>query len=154
MSVTVYGPNGVGQVTAYTSPSGRTVTVQTLRFKVVADATAGIHRVRVSYIDTAGNTIATLDDLNTSAATQTTLYTYGLGLNASACATASGWAVTDALPWTELSDEAYVTVEAITDGGVELAGDAISQVVLQVSDPQLETLTLQPVFEMPAAQAV
>lgn len=154
MSVTVYGPNGLGSITAYTSPQGRTVTVQTLSFQVVADATAGIHRVRVKYIDTAGNTIVTLDDLNESGANLTTLYSYGLGLNASACTTVTGLAVTDALPWTEIADAAYVTVEAIDNNGTELTGDAISQVVLQVSDAQAEALSLQPVFEMPAAHAV
>lgn len=153
MSTTVYGPIGSGLITAYTAPQGRTVTLETLTFTVVAGAAAGIHRVRVQMIDTAGQPIATLDDLNTSAATQTTIYTYGLGLNASACATADGWAVTDALPFTQISDGAYVTVEAITDNGVEITGDAISAVVLQVDDNQGQAFQLQPIYNMPPAQA-
>lgn len=151
MSVTVYGPTGSGLITAYTAPKGRTVTVETLTFTVAAGVAAGTHRVRVQMVDTAGQPIATLDDLNTSAASQTTIYTYGLGLNASACATANGWAVTDALPFTQISDEAYVTVEAITDNGVEISGDAISAVVLQVDDQQAQAFELQPILNMPSA---
>lgn len=154
MSTTVYGPAGSGSLTAYTAPSGRSVTVETLAFTVAADSTAGIHRVRVAFVDDAGNVIGTFDDQNDSGASQTTLYTYGLGLNASACTTATGWAVTDALPWTQIKDGGTVTVTAINDNGVEITGDAISAVVLQVNDPQLEALKLQPVYELAAATAV
>lgn len=138
MSSTVYGPDGSGSITAYTAPQGRTVTIETITFTVAADNTAGTHRVRLTYVDDTGKAIATLDDLNVSAATQTTIYTYGLGLNASACTTATGWAVTDALPWTQIKDGNTVVVETINDSGVEITGDAISAVVLQVKDPAAE----------------
>lgn len=134
MSITVYGPNGSGSVVAYTAPSGRSVQIQTLSFTIVADGTAGIHRARVHFEDNSGRSIGPFDDLNDSASGQTTTYTYGLGLNASACTTASGWAVTDALPWTEIFDGYTVVVTAINDAGVEIAGDSISGVVLQVAD--------------------
>lgn len=138
MSTTVYGPSGSGSVTAYTVPAGRSVTLETLAFTVAADGTAGTHRVRVKFVDDAGNVIATLDDQNDSAASQTTTYTYGLFLNASACTTATGWAVTDALPGTQIKDGGTVTITTINDNGVEISGDAISAVVLQVSDPQAD----------------
>lgn len=154
MSLTTYGPSGSGSIIAYTAPSGRQVTVETLAFTVVADGTAGIHRVRVKYVDDAGNVIGTLDDQNDSGPSQTTLYTYGLFLNASACTTATGWAVTDALPGTQIRDGATVTVTAINDNGVEISGDAISAVVLQINDPQAEALKLQPLYELAGATAV
>jgi hypothetical protein len=154
MSITVYGPKGSGALTAYTAPNSRDVTLETLTFTVLADGTAGTHRVRVKYLDDAGNTFAVLDDLNVSASGQTTIYTYGLFLNASACTTADGWAVTDALPGTQLRASSSVTITAITDGGVEISGDTISAVVLQVNDPQAEAIVLQRIVEMPAATAV
>jgi hypothetical protein len=138
MSVTVRGPDGSGQVEAYEVPGGRTVTVQTLAFTVTADGTAGVHRVRVRYVSNGGVRIASLDDLNESAAGFVTTYTYGLGLNASACTTVTGLAVTDALPWTELDNGATVQITAIDDNGNEIAGDSITAVVLQVSDPGAE----------------
>ena|SRR5690348_15942362 len=138
MSVTVRGPDGSGQLDAYTVPGGRTVTVQTLAFTVTADGTAGVHRVRVRYISSGDVRIATLDDLNESAAGFVTTYTYGLGLNASACTTVTGLAVTDALPWTEISDGASVQITTIDDNGNEIAGDSITAVVLQVNDPGAE----------------
>jgi len=135
MSVTAYGPNGKGQIVAYTVPGGQTVTVQTLAFTVTADGTAGTHRVRVSYVDDAENRIVALDDLNESSPGFVTTYSYGLGLNASACTTVTGLAVTDALPWTGISDGAYVQITTIDDNGNEINGDSISAVVLQLDDP-------------------
>jgi hypothetical protein len=134
MSVVVSGPNGSGSVTAYTAPQGRDVVIETLTFTIVADGTAGIHRARVQFVPTTGATTATMDDLNTSGPSQTTTYTYGLGLNASACTTATGWAVTDALPWTDLRGSGKIVVTAINDSGVAISGDAISNVFLQVRD--------------------
>ncbi len=154
MSVTVYNKGGSGFLSAYSVPKGRSVTLETLTFTIVADGTAGIHRARVQYIDNAGNVVVTLDDLNDSAPGQTTIYTYGLFLNASACTTASGWAVTDALPGTQLNDNYTVTITAINDAGVEIAGDAISAVVLQVNDPQGEALANRPIYELAGATAV
>src|SRR5947207_13504825 len=115
MSVGVSGPDGAGFVTAYTAPKGRDVTIETLTRTVVADGTAGSHGVRVQFVPTTGVATTTLDDLNVSAPGQTTTYTYGLGLNASACTTASGWAVTDALPWTNLGGSGTLTITTITD---------------------------------------
>lgn len=134
MSVVVSGPNGQGQVVAYTAPQGRAVTIETLTFTITADGTAGIHRARVQFVPTSGVTTATLDDLNDSGPAQTTVYTYGLGLNASACTTATGWAVTDALPWTNLDGSGTLVVTAIDDSGAEISGDVITDVYLQVND--------------------
>lgn len=134
MSVGVYGPNGLGTTIAYTVPKGRMVTVQTLAFTVLADGTAGVHRVRVRYIDDAGSRVVALDDLNESAPGLTTHYSYGLGLNASACTTVDGLAVTDALPWTQIKDGAYIRITAIDDNGAQISGDAISAIVLQIED--------------------
>jgi len=154
VSVTVRGPDGSGQLDAYEVPGGWTVTVQTLAFTVTADGTAGVHRVRVRYISSGDVRVATLDDLNESGPGLTTTYTYGLGLNASACTTVDGLAVTDALPWTELSDGAVVRITTIDDNGNEITGDTITAVVLQIDSPQVQTLQLQKIVEMPAAMAV
>lgn len=154
MSITVNGRTGSGRVVTYNAPQQRDVGLETLTFTVLADGTAGTHRVRVEMIDDAGQPFATLDDLNVSASGQTTIYTYGLFLNASACTTANGWAVTDALPGTQLRASSSVAITAINDNGVEIAGDTISNVVLQVNDPQVEAIALQRIVEMPAATAV
>lgn len=153
MSQTVYSTGGQGFATIYTAPSGRNTGIETLTFTVTADATAGIHRVRVRFVDNAGNIVGTFDDQNDSGPSQTTIYTYGLGLNASACTTATGWAVTDALPWTQLGSGYTVTVETINDNGVQVAGDTIEAVVLQVDSPQAQSFALEPIYTMPSEAA-
>jgi len=58
------------------------------------------------------------------------------------------------LPWTELSDGATVQITTIDDNGNEITGDTITAVVLQIDSPQIQTLQLQKIVEMPAATAV
>jgi hypothetical protein len=134
MSVTVRGNEGSGETTVYNAPQGRSVTVQTLKFQVDTDATAGVHTVRVRLVDPTVGSFATLDDLNAGGPSETHYYTYGLGLNASACTTADGMAVTDALPWAELGANGHITVTPTDGTDTELTGDAISNVVLKIDD--------------------
>lgn len=148
MSVTVYGPNGAGTTVAYTAPQGRAVTVETLAFTVDTDGTAGVHSVVVRFIDDASKRIVRLDDLNQAGPSQTNTYTYGLGLNASACTLPDGIAATDALPWTQIKDGATVTITAVDGTGTELTGDSIYGVVLQVNDPQVVAIQQQPLTEL------
>lgn len=143
MSLTVRGATGSGFVTIYDVPSIYAVQVESIKFQVDTDATGGAHSVRVRLVDPALGSIATLDDLNVGGPGQTNYYTYALGLNASACTLPSGLAVTDALPLTELAARGAVTVSAIDDTGTEIPGDAISEVVLQVSPTS--DATAQPV---------
>lgn len=133
MSVTVRGSEGSGFVTVYQVPTFYAVQVETVKFQVVTDATAGVHTVRLRLVDPALGSIATLDDFNQGGPGQTNFYTYGLGLNASACTIPTGIAVTDALPWTELAAGGSITLSAISDTGVSISGDAFSSVVIQVS---------------------
>ena len=134
MSRQVAGEGGSGSVTVYTFAAGETAMVESLSFTVATDGTAGTHAIRVKLdIPTVG-VVLRGDDLNIGGPGQTNFYTYALGLNASACTLPDGLAATDALPWTELPPGSTVTVEAINATGVEIAGDAISNVLLQLSD--------------------
>jgi hypothetical protein len=154
MSITVRGKEGSGETTVYNSPNERAVTVQSLKFQVDTDGTAGTHTVRVRYVEPTIGAVVTLDDLNVGGPSQTNYYTYGLGLNASACTITDGMAVTDALPWIELAPNSQITVTP-TDSTDTVLGDAISNVAIKISDDaQAETLKMLPIFEMPAATAV
>lgn len=133
MSLTIRGARGSGFVTIYDVPKIYDVQVESVKFQVDTDGTAGVHMVRLRLVDPSLGSIATLDDLNAGGPGQTNYYTYALGLNASACTLPSGLAVTDALPWTELAAEGALTLTAITDAGVTIPGDAFSEVVIQVS---------------------
>lgn len=134
MSVTVRGNEGSGETTVYNSPNDRAVTIQTLKFQIDTDGTAGTHTVRVRFVEPTIGAIFPLDDLNIGGPLQTNYYTYGLGLNASACTVANGMAVTDALPWTELAPGSTITVTPTNGGDTVISGDAISNVVLKVDD--------------------
>jgi len=152
MSVIVQGHPGAGLTTVYNAPSNEAVVVETLKFQIDTDGTAGIHRVRIRLVDPVLDSFATLDDLNDGGASQTNFYTYGLGLNASACTMATGWAVTDALPWTEMSEGGSLTIMPMDDSGVVISGDQISNVVLKVSSvPGQGNFTLQQILEMPGS---
>jgi hypothetical protein len=154
VSVTVRGNNGSGETTVYSSPKQREVTIQTLKFQVDTDGTAGAHTVRIRFVEPTIGAVVTLDDLNVGGPSQTNYYTYGLGLNASACSITSGMAVTDALPWTGLEAGSTITVTPTDGTDTVISGDAISNVVLKINDDQAEVLNLQKLVEMPAATAV
>jgi hypothetical protein len=154
MSITVRGNEGSGETTVYNSPQSRPVTIQSLKFQVVTDATAGVHAVRVRFVEPTIDSVATLDDLNAGGGSETHYYTYGLGLNASACTIADGMAVTDALPWIELAPSSHITITPTDGTDTVISGDAISNVVLKISDDQATTLKTLPIYEMPAATAV
>lgn len=153
MSRVVYGNVGSGSVNVYAAPAFTDVVLENLTFTITAVGAGGIHRARLQLTDNAGTPFGTYDDLNVSAGGQLTIYTYGLGLNASACTAATGWAVTDALPWTDIPAGGSVIVTAITDNGVTIGGDAIGAVVLKVSYTQGEVPPLQPIIEMPPSIA-
>jgi hypothetical protein len=125
------GAFGYGSVLAYTVPRGYVLRLELLTFTVTTDATAGIHKARVLFTDTALAAVtARLRDLNEGGPTMTLNYTYGIGLAASACTAATGWDMTDALPDTVLAPQTTVTVTALDDSGATIAGDAITGVVL------------------------
>jgi hypothetical protein len=134
MSITVRGKAGSGETTVYNSPNERAVTVQSIKFQVDTDGTAGTHTVRVRYVEPTIGAVVTLDDLNLGGPSQTNYYTYGLGLNASACTITDGMAVTDALPWIELAPGSHITVTPTDGTDTVISGDAISNVVLKISD--------------------
>lgn len=133
MSQQVSGEQGSGEVLVYTLGPGEERTLETIAFTVATDGTAGTHAVRLLLDVPTVGTIARLDDLNIGGPGQTNFYTYGLGLNASACTLPNGIAVTDALPWTDLPPGATITLRAIDGAGAEIAGDAFSGVLLQLS---------------------
>lgn len=133
MSISVTGNAGTGSTRVYDAPAFSDVQIETIRFQINTDATAGVHMVRIKYGDPSGGDIASLDDLNAGGPSQTNFYTYGLGLNGSACVLNDGLAATDALPWTTLPANGYINVSPIDDNGVELTGDAISAVFLRVA---------------------
>jgi hypothetical protein len=61
---------------------------------------------------------------------QTLTYTFGIGLNGSACVAVTGWQMTDALPDTILAPETVITVSAVNDSGASMVGDQIAGVTL------------------------
>lgn len=145
------GAAGSGSLTVYTVPRGYTLRLDILTFAVVTDATAGIHKARVTFTDAAlGAVTARLRDLNEGGPSMTLRYTYGVGLAASACAAADGWEMTDALPDTVLAPQTAIAISAVTDAGVTIAGDTISAVVLygdlETEEPETfgPTVTLDP----------
>jgi hypothetical protein len=125
------GANVAGSGVAYIVPRAYVLRLELLTFTLTTDATAGIHKARVLLTDAAlGATTARLRDLNEGGASQTLRYTFGIGLNGSACVTATGWEMTDALPDTVLAPQTTITLTAVTDAGATIAGDVFSSVVL------------------------
>lgn len=125
------GNAGSGSVLVYQVPRDHFLRLELLTFVVTCDATAGIHKAKVTLFDTSlSETIAVLRDLNEGGATEVLTYTYGIGLNASACVSVSGWEMTDALPETDLAPGTMITVAMVNDSGTTLTGDAIGAVVL------------------------
>ena len=131
MSVTVAGEGGHGAVVAYVLGPGQSDQLETLSFQIDTDGTAGAHAVRLVLTLPTVGIVGRVDDLNVGGPGQTNFYTYGLGLNASACTLPTGIAVTDALPYTTLQPETTIELIAIDAAGAEIAGDAISNVLMQ-----------------------
>jgi hypothetical protein len=138
MSITVRGNEGSGATVVYNSPNERAVTVQSLKFQVDTDGTAGTHAVRVRFVEPTIGAVVALDDLNVGGPSETHYYTYGLGLNASACTITGGMAVTDALPWIELAPGSQIVVTPTDGTDTVISGDAISSVALKINDDQAE----------------
>jgi hypothetical protein len=131
MSEAVRGASVTGSGITYTVPRAYILRLELLTFTLTTDATAGIHKARVVFTDTALAAVtARLRDLNEGGPSMTLSYTYGIGLAASACVAVNGWEMTDALPDTVLAPQTTVTLSAVTDAGVTIAGDAFSGVVL------------------------
>lgn len=125
------GKAGTGSILVYTVPRDHFLRLELLTFVVTCDGTAGIHKARVTLFDTSlSKTIAVLRDLNEGGASEVLTYTYGIGLNASACVSVSGWEMTDALPETDLAPSTTITVASVNDSGATIGGDAIGSVVL------------------------
>lgn len=136
------GSGGSGSVVAYTVPRAYLLRLEIMTFTVTTDATAGIHKARVILTDAAlGAVTARLRDLNEGGPSQTLRYTYGIGLEGSACVTATGWEMTDALPDTVLAPQTTITAASVNDAGSTIAGDAISGVVLYGDLVEVETDT-------------
>jgi hypothetical protein len=120
------GAAGTGSVVVYTVPRAYILRLELLTFTLTTDATAGIHKARVVFTDSALAAVtARLRDLNEGGPSQTLNYTYGIGLSGSACVTATGWEMTDSLPDTVLAPQTTITLTAAT-----IAGDVFSSVVL------------------------
>lgn len=125
------GNTGSGSVVVYTVPRDHALRLELLTFQLVTDATAGVHKAAVTFTDsTIGRFTARLRDLNEGGPSMTLTYTYGIGLNGSACVAVDGWTMTDALPETVLAPETVITVVAVNDSGTTIAGDAIQAVTL------------------------
>lgn len=134
MSVEVAGQGGSGSTVVYTMPNGYEAMLEVIRFQVVGSASGNGHSVRLIATSPSGNEIYRLDDLNQGGDSQTNVYTYGLGLNASACTLPSGIAVTDALPWTTLLPQTVIRVVPVDAAGATITGDTISAVLLRFAD--------------------
>lgn len=124
------GASGSGSYVAYTVPRDQLLRLELVTFTLTTDATAGIHKARVTLGDAVLGPAARLRDLNEGGPSQTLNYTYGIGLAASACVAVSGWDMTDALPDTVLAPQTTVTLTAVDDAGTTIAGDAFAGVVL------------------------
>lgn len=134
MSIEASGQGGAGACTVYTITDAAEQTLEVLTFKVVGSASGNGHMVRLLATSPAGGIVWRLDDLNVGGDSQTNFYTYGLGLNASACTLPTGLAVTDALPWTDLLEGTTLQIIPIDNAGATIAGDVISDVFLRFAD--------------------
>lgn len=155
MSTPVSGGGGSGSVVAYTLSQGERAVIETLCFEVATNATAGTHAVQVDLVIPTVGTVASLMDLNIGGPGQVNFYSYGVGLNASACTITTGMAVTDALPEVELPPGSEVQITAVNGAGVEIAGDQILNVLLMLSSNGQGNLNnpIQDIFLMPGQAA-
>jgi hypothetical protein len=131
MGQAIRGAAGSGSVDVYTVPRDHEFRLELLTFALITSATAGVHKALVTFTDSQiDQTTALLRDLNEGGPNQTLTYTFGIGLNGSACVTVTGWNMTDALPDTLLAPETVITVSAVNDAGVTLVGDVITNATL------------------------
>jgi hypothetical protein len=125
------GASGSGDVDVYTVPRDHELRLELLTFALITDATAGVHKALVTFTDsTIDQMTALLRDLNEGGPLQTLTYTFGIGLNGSACVAVTGWNMTDALPDTLLAPETVITISAVNDAGVTIGADVITNVTL------------------------
>jgi hypothetical protein len=131
MGQAIRGAAGSGSVDVYTVPRDHELRLEILTFAIVTDATAGVHKALVTFTDSSiDQTTGFLRDLNEGGPLQTLTYTYGIGLNGSACVAVTGWQMTDALPDTILAPETVITVTAVNDAGSTHGSDVITAVTL------------------------
>ncbi len=130
MAGAIKGKQITGNGVTYTTPNFARTRIEAICFTLACDATAGIHKAKVAIIDASGLVVARLRDLNEGGPTETLAYTYGIGLNASACVTVTGWEMTDALPNTIYAANTDIRLTAVNDAGATIAGDVFSNVVL------------------------
>jgi hypothetical protein len=131
MSQAFTGNTGSGSVDTFTTPLGGTFVLEGICFVVTTDGSAGIHKARVTLTDPASHVpVFVLRDLNEGGPSETLTYTYGIGLNSSACVTVTGWEMTNPLPQTELYPGTVVNIAMVDDNGGARASDAISRVTL------------------------
>jgi hypothetical protein len=131
MGAAIRGAAGAGTVNVYTVPRDHEFRLELLTFALVTDATAGVHKALVTFTDSQIDQVtAELRDLNEGGPSMTLAYTYGIGLNGSACVAVTGWQMTDALPDTLLAPETVITISAVNDSASVIAGDVISGVTL------------------------
>jgi hypothetical protein len=131
MGQAIRGAAGFGNVAVYTTPRDHEMRLELLNFTLYTDATAGIHKALVIFTDSSiDQDTALLRDLNEAGPNMGITYTFGIGLNGSACVADDGWQVTDALPDTILAPETVITVFAINDIGAQIVGDEFADVTL------------------------
>jgi hypothetical protein len=131
MGQAIRGAAGSGDVDVYTVPRDHEFRLELLTFALVTGATAGVHKALVTFTDSQiDQTTALLRDLNEGGPSMTLTYTFGIGLNGSACVAVTGWNMTDALPDTLLAPETVISITAVNDAGATIAGDVITNATL------------------------
>jgi hypothetical protein len=131
MGQAIRGASGSGDVDVYTVPRDHEFRLELLTFALITDATVGVHKALVTFTDSQiDQTTALLRELNEGGPLQTLTYTFGIGLNGSACVAVTGWNMTDALPDTILAPETVVTISAVNDAGVTIVADVITNATL------------------------
>jgi hypothetical protein len=131
MGAAIRGASGAGSVNVYMVPRDHEFRLELLTFVLATGATAGVHKALVTFTDSQIDQVtAELRDLNEGGPSMTLAYTYGIGLNGSACVAVNGWQMTDALPDTLLAPETIITISAVNDAASVIAGDTITAVTL------------------------
>jgi hypothetical protein len=131
MGAAIRGAAGTGSVNVYQVPRDHEFRLELLTFALATDATAGVHKALVTFTDSQIDQVtAELRDLNEGGPSMTLAYTYGIGLNGSACVAVNGWQMTDALPDTLLAPETIITISAVNDAASVISGDTITAVTL------------------------
>ena len=131
MAEPIRGAAGAGSVDVYEVPRDHSLRLDLITFTLTTDATAGVHSAMVTLTDsTVAAPIAQLWDWNEGGPTQTLVYTFGVGLKAFNCTVTTGMRIEHPLPVTILAPETLITITALNNAGVTIAGDAISGVIL------------------------